>query len=232
MSDHAGGQHRQGFALHRVEGFSDAVFAFAVTLLVVSLEVPKSAHELLHTMHGFVAFGVCFVLLISVWAEHSRFFRHYPLTDGVTVSLNMLLLFVVLLYVYPMKFLFSLIADQLFWTVSPEAVRSVTEVRQLMVTYGLGVIAVNAVLFMMHWRAHTKRVALQLTPESLVQLKGALLRNAFTGGVGLLSVLIAALTQDTGMYSGMVYFLLWPLHHICGAYIGKQVRSLQQHAKA
>ena len=231
MSDHAGGQHRQGFALHRVEGFSDAVFAFAVTLLVVSLEVPKSAHELLQTMHGFVAFGVCFVLLISVWAEHSRFFRHYPLTDGITVSLNMLLLFVVLLYVYPMKFLFSLIADQLFWTVSPEAVRSAEEIRRLMVTYGLGVIAVNAVFFMMHWRARSKRVVLQLDPQSLVELKGALLRNAFTGGVGLLSVLIAAMTQDTGMVSGMVYFLLWPLHHVCGAYIGKQVRGLQ-HAKA
>ena len=227
MSDHASGQHRPGFALHRVEGFSDAVFAFAVTLLVVSLEVPKSAHELLHTMHGFVAFGVCFVLLISVWAEHSRFFRRYPLTDGVTVSLNMLLLFVVLLYVYPMKFLFSLIADQLFWTVSPDAVRNASEIRQLMVTYGLGVIAVNAVFFMMHWRARSKRVALQLDAESLVVLRGALLRNSFTCGVGLLSVLIATLTQDTGMVSGMIYFLLWPLHHICGAYIGKQVRSLQ-----
>ena len=228
MSDHAGGQHHQGFALHRVEGFSDAVFAFAVTLLVVSLEVPKSAQELLHTMHGFVAFGVCFVLLISVWAEHSRFFRHYPLTDALTVSLNMLLLFVVLLYVYPMKFLFSLIADQLFWTVSPEAVHSVSEVRQLMVTYGLGVIAVNAVFFMMHWRARSRRTALQLSPESLVELKGALLRNGFTAGVALLSVLIVALTQDTGLYSGMVYFLLGPLHFACGAYIGKQVRRLQK----
>jgi hypothetical protein len=49
--------------------FSDAVFAFAVTLLVVSLEVPKSFHELMAAMRGFTAFGVCFALLADVWVQ-------------------------------------------------------------------------------------------------------------------------------------------------------------------
>ncbi len=226
MSDPSGRRRREGFALHRVENFSDAVFAFAVTLLVVSLEVPKSAHELFQAMRGFVAFGVCFVLLITVWAEHNRFFRNYPLADSVTVSLNTLLLFVVLLYIYPMKFLFGVLADQIFWTMSPDAIRNADEARQMMVTYGLGVIAVNGVFLLMHWRAYGQRVALALSAESLIELKGAMLRNGFTGGVGLLSVVIAATTRDTGTYSGMVYFLLAPLHIGCDAYVGRRVRNL------
>src|SRR5262245_35209848 len=51
----------------RVEGFSDAVLAFAVTLLVVSLEVPQTFHELQESMSGFVAFAIGFALLFWIW---------------------------------------------------------------------------------------------------------------------------------------------------------------------
>ena len=55
----------RGGEITRIEGFSDAVFAFAVTLLVVSLEVPETFNELWEKMHGFVAFTICFVMLFS-----------------------------------------------------------------------------------------------------------------------------------------------------------------------
>lgn len=44
--------------ISRIEGLSDAVFAFAVTLLVVSLEVPKTFAELMEAMRGFGAFAI------------------------------------------------------------------------------------------------------------------------------------------------------------------------------
>ena len=57
----------RGEDVWRMEGFADA--AFAVTLLVVSLEMPEIFEELLDTMRGFLAFAICFVLLMSVWYE-------------------------------------------------------------------------------------------------------------------------------------------------------------------
>src|SRR6516165_7522767 len=92
----------------RVEGFSDAVFAFAITLLVVSLEVPKTFHELIATVRGFPAFAVCFALLFQVWWRHYRFFRSYDLEDAYVIVWTGVLLFVVLFYVYPLKFVWSL----------------------------------------------------------------------------------------------------------------------------
>lgn len=98
--------------LSRIEGLSDAVFGFAITLLVVSLEVPKTFNELLEAMHGFGAFAICFALLFTVWYNQYKFFRRYGLKDTITVVLNGALLFVVLFYVYPLKFLFTAVVDR------------------------------------------------------------------------------------------------------------------------
>jgi uncharacterized membrane protein len=55
---------RRGGEITRIEGLSDAVLALSVTLLIVSLEVPKTFTELMTAMRGFFAFAICFALLI------------------------------------------------------------------------------------------------------------------------------------------------------------------------
>jgi hypothetical protein len=105
----ARGFRLRGHQVTRVEALSDVVFGFALTLLGVSLEVPKTFDQLLKIMREFPAFAICFAILISLWHDHYRFFRRYGLQDSPTIFLNSLLLFIVILYVYPLKFLFSLL---------------------------------------------------------------------------------------------------------------------------
>ena len=79
-------ERRHEFSRHdvtRLEAFSDAAFAFALTLLVVSLDVPRSYDDLMRTMRGFPSFACCFALLVWIWHEHNMFFRRYGLQDGV-----------------------------------------------------------------------------------------------------------------------------------------------------
>jgi hypothetical protein len=74
--------------ISRLEAFSDAAFAFALTLLVVSLDVPRSYGELMGLLKGFLSFACCFALLVWIWHEHNMFFRRYGLQDPSTVFLN------------------------------------------------------------------------------------------------------------------------------------------------
>jgi uncharacterized membrane protein len=86
----------RGVDFSRIDAFSDVVFGFALTLLVVSLEVPHTFKELNDSLRGFIPFAICFFLLILIWYSHYKFFRRYGLHDLGTITINALLLFVVL----------------------------------------------------------------------------------------------------------------------------------------
>jgi len=205
----------RGEDVWRVEGFSGAVFAFAVTLLVVSLEVPNPFDELLATMRGFFAFAVCFALLLSVWYEHYKFSRRYGLRDNLTLYLNAALLFLVLFYVYPLKFLFTLLADQLLGF-SEEVIES-SQVPLLMLIYGVGFVALQLVFMMFYWHAYSLRAILELDAhESSVtreEIQGFLVNVS----VGLVSIFIALLGGEAASsWAGAVYLLIFPLQMING----------------
>ena len=216
----------RGEDISRIEGFSDAVFAFAVTLLVVSLEVPKTFDELLATMRGFFGFAICFYLLLLVWYEHYKYFRRYGLNDTPTLFLNSALLFITLMYVYPLKFLFTLLADELFGLGESETIEA-SQYPLLMVIYGAGFVAVQLVFVLMYLRAYSLRTVLELDARELSvtreEIQGTLLNIL----VGLISVSIAVLGgAATVAWAGYAYLLLFPLQAINGRVMGSRRRKL------
>ena len=135
----------RGREVTRLESFSDAVFGFALTLLVVSLDVPRrlSANSS-PPCAAFPPFALCFLLLVLIWNAHYKFCRRYGLDDGMTRFLTCLLLFLVLFYVYPLKFLFSLSVNEIVFGFGPAADRDLTaaQLSNLLIIYGLGFAAV------------------------------------------------------------------------------------------
>jgi hypothetical protein len=149
----------------RIEGFADAVFGFAVTLLVVSLEVPNTFDELLAAMRGFCAFAIFYLLFYQIWYDHYKFFRRYVLDDNLTMHLSTVLLFVVLFYIYPLKFLFTALLDLLlgFSTQVGSSTGDVIEAiepgqwPQLLLIFGAGFVVVQLVFALLYWRAYALR---------------------------------------------------------------------------
>src|SRR3954466_4133497 len=77
----------RGQEITRLESFSDAVFGFALTLLVVSLDVPKTFSDLVTTMRGFPAFALCFLFLALIWNGHYKYCRRTGWTTALLASL-------------------------------------------------------------------------------------------------------------------------------------------------
>jgi uncharacterized membrane protein len=210
----------RGHEVTRLEGFTDAVFAFAVTLLVVSLEVPKTLPELLDDMHGFIVFGICFSLLAYVWFMHYRFFRRYGLENPWTVTLNCALLFFVLFYVYPLKFLFTAAFSQQQF--------SIPEGRLLYGIFGIGYGAVFSVFALLYWHAWRLRTELELDPIEQLRTRQSLIDQIVLASFGLFSALLAQLMPARGVgLAGFLYFAV-PVYFACsGRQWGKRERLLQ-----
>jgi hypothetical protein len=230
--------HWRGEEILRIEGFSDTVFAFAVTLLVVSLEVPLTFHELLLSMRGFVAFAFGFAILILIWYNQFIFFRRYGLQDTYVIVLNAVLLFVVLFFVYPLKFLFSLLVRLVFegsmdvtlpnGTVASAIVEG--QMSTLMIIYSSGYIVIFLVFVLLHIHAYRQRESLALSPLEVFDTRSSIYENLINALVGISSVCVVSLGGDKlAGISGMLYFLLGPAMTINGAVRAKRRKAMILH---
>lgn len=205
----------RGKEITRIETFTDAVFAFSVSLLIVSLEVPQTFKELRQILQSFLPFAATVALVFLFWYQQYRFFRNYGLNDSKIILLNALLLILVLFYVYPLKFLFSLLFSMVLpfdffpkATAAKEAVMSQQELPQLIMIYSAGYAAIWLVFFLMYNRAWKERAVLKLdhfeTEDTLKEIRGAFM-NCMVGVAGLVAALFGS-PQVAGFI-----FLLIPL---------------------
>lgn len=214
MQTDASGFRLRGLDVSRVEALSDAVFGFAITLLVVSLDVPRTFEELSKLMSGFLAFGVTFAILLTIWHVHYIWFRRYGLQDFKTIVLNSILLFVVVFYIYPLKFMFSL----LLGGGGTETARITAQQGvALMSLYSLSVVLVFGIFVLMHLHAMTQREALGLDALELHLSRTSLRYCLIWVTLGIVSIAMAQLGGVRWVsQAGMLYGLIGPLAAVNG----------------
>ena len=179
----------------RLEAFSDAVFGFAITLLVVSLEVPNTFDELMQVMRGLPVFAVTFAILLMIWQEHHGLFKRFPSSDGVTIWLNGALLFVVVSYIYPLKFLFAGIVGPGGMRIGAEGTfQNVGQLIALMEIYGAGFATIFLIFAALYWRAARG------APDAVARHEARILV-----GHSFVFVFVAALSMALAAFGGPRY---------------------------
>lgn len=216
----------------RIEALSDSGFALAIGLLLISTSSPNTFKELLVFTKDLLPFAMCIALIMLVWYEHFRFFIRYGFRSKYIVFLNTILLFLLLFYVYPLKFLTKLLVNIYTGLLSPlfgfdtnigqeiKSMISTTEMTQLMIIYGLGAASLFIILMLMYRYAYKKKVELELNEIEIFDTKASIYGNSLMASIPILSVLLVVFIPNPivgSAVSGFSYFLYWPVMTLFGS---------------
>jgi uncharacterized membrane protein len=224
------GYRLRGESMTRIEVFSDAAFAFAVTMLVISLStIPQSYQELLTALHKIPSFAASFAVMMSIWITHRRWSQRFGLDDGVSTFLTLALIFLVLVYVYPLKLMMDLtffaISQQ--WFPTEFQVSSTAEAAGLVAIFSLGVFLMASIQLGLYLRVESKAddLCLNELERLLVHKEKSLwLIQAI---LGLLAALMALMFMSSlGYLAGLVYCLIPLTMPLITLQTRKKIRSL------
>ena len=161
-----------------------------------------------------------------VCAEHNKFFRRYA-CGRLDHLLNCVLLFVVLFYVYPLKFLTMWLLGGVFGLKNRPSIGDVGQVETLMLLYSGGILLIFGTFILLYQHAWSQRKRLDLNAVEEVGLRYGMRAHMLSAGLGVTSILIA-LSPIGSMFAGLVYVLMGPLHAWNGYALGAAVSKLEK----
>ena len=205
------GYRLRGESMTRIEVFSDAAFAFAVTMLVISLSsIPQNYHELITAVHRIPSFAASFAVMMLIWLTHRRWSQRFGLDDGVSTFLTLALIFVVLVYVYPLKLIMDLMfyAFSQRWFPADFRVSSTSEVASLVAIFSLGFFMIALIQLGLYRRAQSKADDLCLNALEQLLIRKEILIWGVQATIALLVSLIALIFMSSiGYLAGILYGL-------------------------
>ncbi|MEM6809795.1 MAG: TMEM175 family protein [Pseudomonadota bacterium] len=218
--------YNRGRDTTRLEGFIDAAFAFALTLLVISFDaVPTNYDELITALKAVPAFLFGFLILGMFWIAHRNWSIRYGLDTTFSILVSLALVFILLVYVYPLRAMATMAVKGMTngWVPSEFSVQTAQQARGLFVIYGVGYVASNLCVVLLYWHATRQAAQIHLTAEERFITWGDVVAWSMVGSVGLVSIVLA-LTVPPNLIpvAGWCYGLLGIAMPLFGVVISKR----------
>jgi uncharacterized membrane protein len=221
----------RGLEMSRLETFADAAFAFALTLLVISVDtIPESYDQLIFALKGVPAFAASFASIAFLWIAHRKWSRRYGLEDLPSTLITLCLIFVMLVYVYPLKMVFSGLFAWLSggWLPATFTVTSASELAGLFIVYGIGFGVVMSIFALLYGHALSIADTLQLDPVERLETRVDVVMSLILAGTGMTSALFAWLVPPAlGVWAGFIYMTLPITMSVAGIHYGRKVQALR-----
>lgn len=211
----------RGLEMTRLETFVDAAFAFSVTMLALSPDqVPDSFADMFDLLRGIPAFLFSLAMLLLFWNGHVDLSRRYGLDDGPTTFLSIVFIAVMLIYVYPLKFMATAAFAYYFpplRTANSLDDGTMLDLAAMFIAMSAGFVLLHAVIALLHAHALRKGGELGLTPHERKLTRLEIGSSAVFMGVGLASIALALVFRNSlwVVSAGFVYAslgLLMPLY--------------------
>ncbi len=224
----------RGADVSRVENLSDIIFAMVLTLAALQ-SIPQTFDELASLWRGALSIGFCFILILLIWRTHHIFFRRYGLDDGWVTVFNALLLFLVLIYIYPLKFMTDFVVN--YFTgrfgsdAEVDAVLSLAQIPWLYAIYGGFFGAVYTVFALLYAHALRRSEALELNPAERSWTRFEVEFAASTAVLSLAVIALAfALPTLIAPFAGVAFGFMGLIAWACSARANARIRKAQNAA--
>lgn len=225
----AGIEDREHEAAKRLDAFVDAAFAFAVTLLVIAgAEVPPSLAALGAAMGRIPASLGAFMLIAMFWLAYRDFGRLAPRRDALSSLNGLAIVFVVLVYVFPLRML----AESGFVWISggrlPGAtiIHTLDDLRLLFRVYGTGFVVLAVLFVTLYAHAARSPQRLGVSAADAVTAGGVAQIWIIVAGGGLVSALLTFVPlQFAPWLPGMAYWVIPIGIAIRSAIVGRKARA-------
>lgn len=228
----------RGEAISRLETLVDAAFAFALSMLVVSVgAVPKSVPELFDALLRAPTFAASFTIMALFWSAHNRWSRRYGLDDAGSTVLSLVFMCVMLIWVYPQRMILSSAA----WFMSNHAlplefeIQTARELEHCFAVYSAGFGVLSFLILLLHRHALRSADALQLDAIERLRTREELAGSLVAVVVACISFVLALVIAPRAdeVRSGWVigapgfcYALLGLGYRFVGRRLGREEREL------
>lgn len=219
----------RGEAITRLETFFDAAFAFSVTMLVISVgSIPETYDELIMAMKKVPSFALSFAGITWIWLGHRKWSRWYGLEDSLSILLTLFLIFSMLVYVYPLRLIFSAMFSWITsnWLPSEFRLTENFQLTDLFVLYGVGFFVICGTLALHFRHALTRRKILELSQIEIIKTKGEIAHWSVAAITGIISALFAiVMPENIAVYAAFAYSTMAFTMPLIAIWYGKKLNG-------